>query len=328
LISLEHSGKDKNMKAIDIKKYILSQKNVEQENDICFFDFAGSYIEQCRASRTKEAYEYTISKLKEYTKNKNLSFKDINYPFLRQLDNYLYESGSGINTRSIHFRNIRAIFNRAIDDEVIDQSLYPFRKFKIKTEQKEKEYLAACQIKTLYEYDLKTEALRMARDYWMLSFFLCGISPIDLYHLKKPNNKNAISFVRQKEKNESHETIRLFLQPEAQSAIDRYKADEDSEYLLNFESKYVNYDSFKHFISKKIREIASIINIPGLTLYWARYSWATIADSIGIDEKTISKGLGHIDKTIAGRHYIAFDWSKVDRANRQVIDHVLASPCT
>jgi integrase len=311
------------MKAIDIKNYILSPQNIEPKSAVSFFDFAASYIEQLRANRTKEVYEYTIGKLKEYTKNNSLSFEAINYPFLRQFDNYLYESGSGVNTRSIHFRNMRTLFNRAIDDEIIDQVLYPFRKFKIKTEQKEKECLTACQIKTLNEYDFKSEALRMARDYWMLSFFLCGISPIDLYHLKKPDSKNTISFVRQKEINASHETIRLLIQPEAQSTIDRYKADEDSDYLLKFESKYISYDSFKRFVSKKIREIAKIISVPGLTLYWARYSWATIADGIGIDEKTISKGLGHVDKTMAGRHYIAFDWSKVDRANRQVIDHAL-----
>jgi hypothetical protein len=58
-------------------------------------------------------------------------------------------------------------------------------------------------------------------------------------------------------------------------------------------------------------------------MYWARYSWATIADSIGVQEKLISKGLGHVDKSLAGRTYISFDWSKVDRANREVIDHIL-----
>jgi integrase len=85
----------------------------------------------------------------------------------------------------------------------------------------------------------------------------------------------------------------------------------------------VNYDSFKRFVSKKIQEIAGITGLEGLTLYWARYSWATIADGLNVQEKTISKGLGHTDKTVAGKNYIAFDWSKVDRANRMVIDEVL-----
>jgi len=91
-----------------------------------------------------------------------------------------------------------------------------------------------------------------------------------------------------------------------------------------FIDKYMSYDIFKSFLSKKVREIAKIAGLEGLTMYWARYSWATIADSIDIPEKTISKGLGHVDKSMAGRKYIAFDWSKVDRANREVIDFVLS----
>jgi integrase len=144
-----------------------------------------------------------------------------------------------------------------------------------------------------------------------------------LFHLRKPDGNNRIIFIRQKELNEAHETIKLSLQPEAEEIISRYKAGEESAYLLNFESKYIAYNSFIHFISKKIGEIAKIAELDGITLYWARYSWATIADSIGIEEKIISKVLGHVDKSIAGRHYIVFDWSRVDRANRAVIDFVL-----
>ena len=51
-------------------------------------------------------------------------------------------------------------------------------------------------------------------------------------------------------------------------------------------------------------------------------SWATLADRLGISEKEISKGLGHVDTSIAGKFYISYDWTKVDRANRTVIDHI------
>ena len=247
----------------------------------------------------------------------------MNSPFLRQFDDWLSRSGSGVNTRSIHFRNIRAVFNRAIDDEIISQEIYPFRKFKIKNEEKDKVSLTAEQIKKLYKYEFKTPALTMARDYWMLSFFLCGINPIDLFSLKKPDNEGRISFIRTKMQGGAHSTIRLFIQPETQAIVERYRNDDESPYLLNFIDRYLSYDIFRSFLSKKIREIAEITRFKGLTMYWARYSWATIADRLDIPEKTISKGLGHVDKTMAGRKYIAFDWSKVDRANRLVIENVL-----
>ena len=86
---------------------------------------------------------------------------------------------------------------------------------------------------------------------------MCGINLVDLYHLKKPAD-GRISFERTKTKHESHSVIRLLIQPEAQAIIDKYKNDEDSEYLLKFIDKYVSYDIFKSFLSKKIREIATI----------------------------------------------------------------------
>ena len=333
---LELSGWTKNAKAVDIKERILSDRSVAPVSKATFTSFADKYAGECKKERTKSIYLVTMKKLKEYTQKEEIAFEEINLQFLRLFDNHLSDSGNKVNTRAIHFRNIRAIFNRAIDDEVITQDMYPFRKFKIKNEEKDKVSLSPAQIKKLYEYDFKTPALRMARDYWMLSFFLCGINPIDLYNLKKPENGNHITFIRSKMQGGSHNTIKLFIQPEAHEIIERYKNDKESPYLLKFIDKYISYDIFKSFLCKKIREIADIkikkeengekkeITVfDGLTMYHARYSWATIADSLDIPEKTISKGLGHIEKTMAGRKYIAYNWSKVDNANRQVIDFVL-----
>ena len=319
---LELSGWTENAKASDVKQRILKDRSVTPVSKSDFTSFAAKFIEECKAMKTKEAYTLTIKKLKEYTSKQHIEFHEITHQFLRNFDNFLLKSNSRINTRSIHFRNIRAIFNRAIDDDVISQDLYPFRKFKIKNEEKEKVSLSPERIKMLYEYEFKTEGLRMARDYWMLSFFLCGINPVDLFFCKKPEGGH-ISFVRAKMQGGSHNTIRLLIQPEAQQIIERYRNDNDSPYMLKFIDKYLSYDIFKSFLSKKIREIAGITGLKGLTMYHARYSWATIADSLDIPEKTISKGLGHVDKTTAGRKYIAYDWSKVDRANRCVISFVL-----
>jgi integrase len=322
IIDLERDGKTVQMKAVEIKNHIINKNSPPVNTRPSFGRYANRYADSCKSMGTGTNYRYTIKKLNEYAK-KDLSFEDITHSFLRKFDEHLTAEGSSVNTRSIHFRNIRAVFNRAIDDEIIKPDLYPFRKFKIKNEQKNRESLTSAQVKTLYNYNFKTSSLKMARDCWMLSFFLCGINPIDLYNLKKPDKDSRISFVRTKTRHNTHDLIKLLLPPEAQSIIDSYKSGPDSEYLLKFESKYIEYSSFKRFLSKKIREISKITGLSGLTMYWARYSWATIADRIGIQEKIISKGLGHVDKSLAGRTYISFDWSRVDRANRQVIDTVL-----
>jgi integrase len=322
MFELENSGEIRRMKASEIKQYI-EKKGDTTYRSTDFFAFAKVFLESCNRERTRATYEWTLNAFSTYLKDKTVSFSEISVTCLRGFEKWLIDEGLSLNSRAIHFRNIRAIFNRAIDDKLIGLDVYPFRSFKIKTMTGNKECLTAEQVYSLYMYSFRTKALEMARDYWMLMFFFCGISPVDLFHLKKPDKNNRVSFVREKESNQSHEVIRHLIQPEAAAIIERYKADGDSEFLLCFESKYVNYDSFKRFVSKKIREIAVITGFEGLTLYWARYSWATVADGLNIQEKTISKGLGHTDRTVAGRHYIAFDWSKVDRANRTVIDAVL-----
>ena len=334
---LELSGWTKNTKASDIKNRVLSDRSTKPVVISNFSTFANKYISDCKTTRTKEIYSNTIKQMTKFAGKESIEFCEITNPFLRQFDDFLSKSNIRMNTRAIHFRNIRAIFNRAIDDDVIGQEHYPFRKFKIKGEEKNKVSLSPEQLKKLYEYEFETSSLGMARDYFMLSFFLCGINPVDMFNLKKPDSENRVSFVRKKMQSGIHNTIRLLIQPEAQQIMDRYRNDDESPYLLCFIDKYVSYDIFKSFLARKIREIPEIVtgkddkgkdikpfeNYKGMTMYWARYSWATIADSLDIPEKTISKGLGHVDKSMAGRKYIAYDWSKVDKANRSVIDFVL-----
>ena len=96
-------------------------------------------------------------------------------------------------------------------------------------------------------------------------------------------------------------------------------------HLLNLSETYnTNYDNFNRYLTHRIKDIGKMIDFPSLSMYYARYSWATYADQLGVDEKVISKSLGHTDQSVAGRHYISYDWNRTDEANRKVIDYVLA----
>lgn len=322
IFELEESGRINLMKASHIKSYILAHRLTDEEN-ITFYTFAKIYIESCKAEKTKQGYSYTIDKLKSFT-NQELLFEDITANFLHQFEDHLTRTGSGINSRAIHFRYIRSLFNKAIADGHVSKDLYPFNAFKIKSVIVENQFLTPEQFRLLYNYEFKTETLTMARDYWLLMFFMCGISPIDLFYLKKTTDKDGRSnFARIKVSYKTQNPVRITIQPEAQCVFDKYKSGKESEFLLLFHDKYSSYEVFKSFASKKIREIAKITGLTGLSMYWARHTWATTADSLDINEKTISKALGHTDKSVAGKNYIAFDWSKVDAANRKVIDYIL-----
>lgn len=323
LFELEESGAINTMKASDIKKHILSTKQ-SYGPGYTFFSFANEFTETCNTRRTRELYEWTLKAFNDFAKDEDIRFSDIDKLMLESFEKWLIRKGIKINTRAIHFRNIRALFNKAIANGYVSRDIYPFYLFKIKSETADNEFLSPDQFRMLYTFEFKTESQCMARDYWMLLFFMCGISPIDLYYLKNSTDKDGrTNFARIKVLYKTQNPVRITIQPEAQNIINKYKASEDSEYLLHFESKYTSYEIFKSFISKKLREIASITGLSGLTMYWARHTWATTADALDVNEKTISKALGHTDKSVAGKNYISFDWSKVDIANRKVIDYIL-----
>lgn len=161
--------------------------------------------------------------------------------------------------------------------------------------------------------------LKLVRDFFLISFYLCGANPIDIFHMEKPKN-NIISFNRKKIDYRIAPKVHITIQPELQKLIDKYKGE---QYLFNFIEKHTSYHTFYSNLERYVLEFAKLIDEPDFTLYWARYSWATYASKIDIPDFTISKALGHSDATMAQRKYISFDWSKVDKANRRVIDYAV-----
>ena len=135
----------------------------------------------------------------------------------------------------------------------------------------------------------------------------------------KPAHNGYISFVRTKTRSKTQSDINIKLQPEAIEIIERHKG---STHLLDFIDNYLSYENFYHFMGKKVRELSKALSIEGLSLYWARYSWATYASRVGVDESVIGRALGHAPSSLAGRVYITFDWERVDEANRRVIDYL------
>lgn len=317
--ALERSGRINAMSASDIRKYVESQKEFRSERT--FTQTMLDYKDACRTDKTKLTFDYTLKVLKRFSGKEKLLFEEINYMFLTNIERWMEQEGIGMSSRGIVFRNMRAVYNNAINNDWVNQNMYPFRRFKIKQASKEKEYLHEDKFRKLVSLDLSGEqqrGLAMARDFFLLSFFLCGINPIDLYNM--PKQDGAISFVRTKVKAHEPQPIHIGIQPAAAAIIANNPSD---KWLAGFADKYVSFDSCYHHLKHRLKKLGEMIGEPGITFYWARYSWATYASELDVPDYIISKALGHADATLAQRKYISFDWSKVDKANQRVIDYAI-----
>jgi len=332
ILNLSNSGKLARMTLKQLRDCIENNdKDTEliEENPVYKVkEHFNRYIEMTKNIRTKQIYRETLDKITAYSPE--ITFEDLNISWLKSFDLYLAVCCK-TNTRAIHMRNIRAVFNDAINEELISQNLYPFRKFKIKKEKTIKRSLTVDQIKLLRDYPVEKHQERY-RDLFMLIFYLIGINLIDLLHLEEIRN-GRIEYRRAK----TGALYSIFVLPEAQQIIDKYRG---SKYLINVLDSYSNYKDFaarmnenlktigklewvsnnakeEKFVKRNKKKISPLF--PDITIYHARHSWATIAASLDIPKETISAGLGHEIGSETTSIYIDFDMNKVDQANRDVL---------
>ena len=317
---LEREGKALHATAATIKDRVENIRNKETEKETTFSSEMAAYIAMCDKPKTAYGYSYANERIHEFFGKKTIYFDELTFTMLDKFDRWMSGKGLAINTRGIVFRNIRTVFNYAIKADKVSYALYPFHKFKIKKAKKEKDFLTAEQIHQIANLQLKGQRLNQARDFFMLSFYLCGINPIDLYSMHAPV-RGKISFIRRKIEHKEPDAVHFTLPQKALDIINLYKGE---KHMLKFVEKH-EYDTFKSRVGNDLKTIGEMIG-KHIYLYMARYSWATIADSCGISHDVISKALGHTDSSTAERYYISYDWSKVDRAIEQVIEKV--TTCT
>ena len=178
---LQLAGELRNMSN---KRLVSLLTNADETPTIPLFaDYFNSFILTIANKRTKELYEATLKSLQNFTTQYNvLTFDDITPSWLRSFEAYLSKRGNRINSRSIHLRNIRAVFNAALSDEII--TCYPFRRFKIKSQQTAKRALTKEQLLALMSADVE-EHQRKYVDMFFLGLFLMGINVVDMAALNE-----------------------------------------------------------------------------------------------------------------------------------------------
>lgn len=274
---------------------------------------------------TKGVYEHTLNRMRAHDSRLDFrKFEEINLAWLEDFEAFCAKTASK-NARNIHLRNIRAVFNYAIDREATD--CYPFRRFKIRPEATPKRSLTVEQLREIIS--CKVEPYQeFYRDMFVLIFMLLGINCVDLHRLKSIED-GRVNFRRAK-------TGRLYsikVEPEALAIIEKYKG---TNGLTTASDRWSDHRNFRHQLNNALQSIGTMERkgrggkkiitsaFPGITSYWARHTWATMAAELDVPDAVISQALGHSgDTNSTTAIYIKRDQKKVDEANRKVLDWVL-----
>lgn len=321
---LHGQGRFAGLTATQIKNILVDELNgkssaEEEQPSVTLASIMTSAVE-AHHGRTRELYSITVSRLQAWLGKKYTTVKpeDVNRAWLEKFDAFLALTSPSRNARNIHFRNIRAAFNRAIDDELI--TCYPFRRFKLKAEKTAKRALSVAQLRKIINAPLPVRR-RVYRDIWVLIFCLRGINFIDLCNIKEIDANGYVNYVRAK----THRLYSVKVEPEAAALIERLKG---KKQLLMMLDRHADYRSYYQQLERGLRAVRQSLNeiedgvvIQKLTSYYARHSWATVAAELDIPKETIAAGLGHGGNSVTDI-YIDFNMKKVDAANRQILDYV------
>ena len=286
-----------------------------------FIDYIQEFIDLKEKKSTKIVYRTTLNKIKTY--DAHATFNTMNKAWLDRFVVYLRQSGCATNYISIQLRNIRAVFNYAIDNDYTTE--YPFRRFKIRQEQTEKRNLTIGQLRTLRDTPLEGYMAEY-RDMFMLMFYCIGINAADLFTLPHcAYHDGRIHYRRSK----TGGLYSIKVEPEAADIIDRYKG---GKYLLCPLDRYNDYRDYLHHLNDALKHIGQSYKngvgwsgealFPDLSSYWTRHTWATIAAFLDIPLDVISLALGHSFGNRVTQIYVEWSRSKVDDANRKVIDAI------
>lgn len=274
-------------------------------------------------------YQTAVNRFLNFYGKEDIQFKKITYSLLEEFIHSLKVQGLKTNSISNYLRSIRAIYNRAIKEKLVERSEYPFYDIKIAVEKTQKRAISNDDILKLKNSLVKeNSAPWKAKNYFFLSYYLIGISFTDLAYLKLDNIIDG-RIVYKRRKTHKNYSIKLF--PEAEIIFNRFKSS-NSPYLLNIIPSDIPEDSIpaKKIISqwikttnKYLKQISVKEDIKGnTTTYVARHTFATVAKKLGYTNELIAEALGHeYGNKITNTYLDSFDKEIVDDMHYKVISN-------
>ena len=304
--------------AAAFKKYMQNYSLTEYMSALIHkFELSGK-------TRTAETYTSTLKSFRLYLNNKDIMLDSLNSGTMEAYESFLQQKGVVPNTISFYMRILRATYNRAVDEGAIEDCK-PFRHVYTGIERTVKRALPLRSIKKIKSLDLSYRpAADYARDMFLLSFYLRGMSFIDMAFLKKSDLKNGyISYRRRK----TRQALSIKWTDEMQAILDKYP-DNSTPYLLPIirnsnKTERKIYRNMSYNINRNLKTVARIADINvRLTMYCARHSWASAAKTAGIPITVIRDGMGHLSETTTQIYLASLDTNAVDRANALILRRI------
>lgn len=266
------------------------------------------------------AYEGAMNSLKKFKPELKLS--EITVEFLRKFQQWHIDRGNSISTVGIHVRQLRAIYNLAVKEELVDKSDSPFRRdrYVIPKGLNSKRALTITEVGLLFNYQPKTSSERKALDFWKFAYLCSGMNFIDIARLKFSNlDGDTIRYIRKKTQNTKATTehITVPVRKEVLPIIEKWgnNPEDKSNYVFpilrrgeNAVQDNYRLTEFRDWVNKYTKKISASLGISKkVTSYVARHSFATVLHRNSVDTLMIQGLMGHSNMSVTQQYLADFE---------------------
>ncbi len=309
-------------KGIQYTTDMIITKTASISSNISFFKYTEQLInrfENLGKFGNASVYRQALNMFQKYRDEKDLAFEEFNYKMVIDFEEFLLKRGSKVNTVFTYMRKLKAVYNRAIKEEVVKEEFYPFKNYQIRNEKTTKRAILKENITAIKNLDLSDQTQIDARNIFLFSFYCRGITFIDIANLQV---KNIVGDRLYYSRNKTKQKFSIRLTDQMFEIIKQYNDLKNLDsYIFPIiaekdEDKYKKYLNALRLTNKKLKELGKMVGLSfPLTTYVARHSWATIAKRQGISTAVISEGLGHETERTTQIYLDSFENDVLDAAN-------------
>lgn len=304
------------------------QKIKQEHQSTTVLKFIRLQINQLHSAKrwgTARNYEKTLKSFSGFLHDHDIPFELMTVSLINEYNAYLIQRNIVRNSISFYMRNLRAIFNKAVRQQLIPFS-NPFIEVYTGIDHTRKRSVDESVIQQLCHLDLsQNNPLALARDLFIFSYCTRGMAFVDIAHLKKSDIQNGMLYYT---RHKTKQLLSVKIEPYTQSIINRY-ASPQREYLFPListdhpDKAYQQYIQALNTQNRLLKALSALL--PGhchLTSYTPRHSWATIARNHNIPLSVISAGLGHTSEQTTQIYLNMLENAVIDKANHELIYHL------
>lgn len=319
---VELKAEDKEFTATTLVQSISKGSKASTVSDI-FLEHI-EFLREMKRTGYLLSIRQTYNSMLKFCGSLDIPFSEIECGWLKRYEIWLRKQGLSENTIGIRFRNLRMIYNLAIEKGVVKKELYPFDSYKVSKlhEETAKRAITKEDILAVLNYPLDKADFyaQLAIHLFSFSYFMGGINFVDMAMLTSKNIvNNRLIYNRKK----TGKLINLPLIDEARAIIEIYDNNSSNSYLFPILSALHKTEQMKlnrlhkviTKVNKALKQIGEELDLPiKLTTYVARHSFATVLKRAGVSTSIISESLGHSSEKITQIYLDSFENSQIDEA--------------